>query len=180
MCLLLELSDRYSPASFNKLATTGDRLVTDRARHFHRHLHPHAGLVLVFWIALGSPLLTGCVQRRLLIRSEPEGALVTIDRHTIGHTPVAVPYTYYGTREIQLQKDGYKTVQVKERIRPPWYAVFPLSFFTENFAFREIYDRRVLDFSLTPKDLTGDYYLLDRAEQMRGDVTRGTVTAPMR
>ena len=44
--------------------------------------------------------LTGCVQRRLIIRSQPEGAFVTIDRRQIGLTPLSVPYTYSGTREI--------------------------------------------------------------------------------
>lgn len=137
-------------------------------------------LSLLWFVGVILAFHAGCVQRRLLIRSQPEGALVSIDRHVIGHTPVSVPYVYYGTREIQLQKDGFKTIQVKQRFRPPWYAVFPLSFFTENFWPREIYDRRVLDFELVPKDLTGDYYLLDRANQMRQDVSRGTVTAPIR
>ena len=154
--------------------------MTDRQHRTRKPLRQFVGHCLLAAFILVSLSQPGCVQRRLLIRSEPEGALVTIDHHTIGHTPVSVPYIYYGTREGQLQKDGYKTVQVKERIRPPWYAVFPLSFFTENFWPREIYDRRVLEFTLVPKDLTGDYYLLDRANQMRGDVTRGTVTAPIR
>ncbi|MFM7737868.1 MAG: PEGA domain-containing protein, partial [Planctomycetota bacterium] len=59
---------------------------------------------------------SGCVQRRMLIRSQPEGAMVTIDRQAIGQTPVSVPFTYYGTREIQLEKDGYQTIQVRQRL----------------------------------------------------------------
>ncbi len=122
----------------------------------------------------------GCVQRRLLINSQPEGALVSVDKTQVGHTPVAVPFTYYGTREIQLQKDGYKTVYVKERVRPPWYGVFPISLISENFAFREIRDHRALDFELTPKERVVEGQLMERADQLRTDVQRGTVVAPLK
>ena len=88
--------------------------------------------------------LSGCVQRRLIVRSQPEGAFVTIDRQPIGLTPLSVPYTYSGTREIQLEKDGYKTVKVQQRIDPTWYEKFPVSFVTENFWPREIRDERLL------------------------------------
>lgn len=125
-------------------------------------------------------LSTGCVQRRLLINSQPEGALVSVDKTQVGHTPVAVPFTYYGTREIQLQKDGFKTVFVKERVRPPWYGVFPISLVSENFAFREIRDHRVLNFELTPKDRVDDAQVLERANLLRTDVQRSTVVAPLK
>ena len=123
---------------------------------------------------------TGCVQRRLLVRSQPEGALVTIDRQVIGHTPVSVPFTYYGTREIQLERDGYKTIAVQQKIKAPWYGLFPISLLTENFWPREIRDSRVLDFQLTPKEQVQENYLLDRAQEMRTNVRQGTVTAPIR
>lgn len=122
---------------------------------------------------------SGCVQRRMLIRSQPEGAMVTIDRQAIGQTPVSVPFTYYGTREIQLEKDGYQTIQVRQRLRPPWYEVFPLSFLSNHFAMREVRDVRRLDFELIPKVQVSEYQLIERANQLRTDVGRGTVTAPI-
>ncbi|MFM7563295.1 MAG: PEGA domain-containing protein [Planctomycetota bacterium] len=122
---------------------------------------------------------SGCVQRRMLIRSQPEGAMVTIDRQAIGQTPVSVPFTYYGTREIQLEKEGYQTIQVRQRLRPPWYEVFPLSFFSNHFAMREVRDVRRLDFELIPKVQVSEYQLIERANQLRTDVGRGTVTAPI-
>jgi hypothetical protein len=115
----------------------------------------------------------------MLIRSQPEGAMVTIDRQAIGQTPVSVPFTYYGTREIQLEKDGYQTIQVRQRLRPPWYEVFPLSFFSNHFALREVRDVRRLDFELIPKVQVSEYQLIERANQLRTDVGRGTVTAPI-
>lgn len=125
-----------------------------------------------------SVCLSGCVQRRLVVRSQPEGAFVTIDSQPIGYTPLPVPFTYYGTREIQLEKDGYKTVKVRERIRAPWYEKFPISFFSNNFAGREIRDERVLDFQLEPRTQVQENLLLERANDLRLNVERGTVTAP--
>jgi hypothetical protein len=128
---------------------------------------------------LSCVVLTGCVRRVMMVRSEPEGALVTIDRQTVGQTPVAVPFTYYGTREIRLEKDGYETLEIKERMRPPWYEWFPLSFFTAHFSLRERRDVRQLDYRLTPKQIVDDNDLLYRAGQLRTDVGRGTVTLPL-
>ncbi len=122
---------------------------------------------------------TGCVQRRLMVRSQPEGAFLTIDNQPIGYTPVSVPFTYYGTREVQLEKDGYKTIKVQERVKPPWYEYFPINFFAENFSPREIRDTRLLDFTMQPREQVNQNYLYDRASQLRGDVQRGTVTAPI-
>ena len=133
-------------------------------------------LMLVCLLTLG---LTGCVQRRMIVRSQPEGAFVTIDDQPIGYTPLKVPFTYYGTRDIQLEKDGFKTVKVSERIRAPWYQKIPLSFFADNFAGREIRDERMLDFELEPRTQVQENLLLDRATDMRGNIQRGTLTAPI-
>lgn len=122
---------------------------------------------------------SGCIRRVLMVRSEPEGALVTIDRQTVGQTPVAVPITYYGTREIRLEKDGYETLEAKERLRAPWYDIAPISFFTAHFSLRERRDVRQLDYRLTPKQMTDENELLIRAGQLRTDVARGTVTMPL-
>ena len=133
-------------------------------------------------IAIAAAVISsGCnsVQRKILVRSYPEGALVTIDKQPIGHTPVAVPFTYYGTREIQLEMDGFQTKKVKHRFSPPWYQFPPVDFVTDNFWPREIRDTRIVNFELNPQTTVDENYLIDRAGQMRGDVYRGTVAMPM-
>ena len=122
---------------------------------------------------------SGCVQRRLQIRSQPEGAFVSVDRQGVGLTPISVPYTYYGTREIQLEKDGYKTVRVTQNVRPPWYERFPISLISNNLAGRELRDERLLDFALEPKQQVSESVLMDRANDLRNDIRQGTVTAPI-
>ena len=131
-------------------------------------------------VALLLLVSSGCVQRRFIVRSQPEGAYVTIDNQPIGTAPLSVPFTYFGTHEVKLEKDGYKTVKVQQRVDPTWYQVFPISLITENFAGREIRDERVLDFQLEPKVQVQEDSLLDRANDLRYNVDRGTITAPLR
>lgn len=119
---------------------------------------------------------TGCVKRKLTIRSQPAGALVYVDQQEVGQTPLSVPFTYYGTREIILEKDGYQTVKEKHRIRLPWYQIPPLDFITENLISKEIHDERVLDFQLQPQVPTDETQLQQRAEQLRQNVNQGLVT----
>ena len=121
----------------------------------------------------------GCVKRRMIVRSNPEGAFVTVDRQAIGMTPVAAQYTYAGTREIHLEKDGYETIDVKQRIVSPWYDRPILSLFSNNFAFREIRDDQVFDFEMRPLQQVNEKELIDRANQLRYDVQRGAVTLPL-
>lgn len=117
--------------------------------------------------ALALLIAPGCVQRRLMIRSDPPGAMVYVDDYQIGATPIATNFTYYGTRKIRLVKDGYQTLTVYERIDPPWYQVPPFDFFSENVAAREIRDMRVLDYRLVPQVVSPPQNLLDRAEELR-------------
>ncbi len=123
--------------------------------------------------------LSGCVKRQMLIRSFPEGALVTVDSQTLGNAPLQVPFTYYGTREIHLEKDGYQTVKVKQNIKAPWWQIPPLDFITDNFAFRELRDQRVLDFQMQPQELVDENQLINRGNELRNNSQRDTIAVPI-
>lgn len=110
---------------------------------------------------------TGCVQRRMTIRSNPPGALVYVDDYEIGTTPVSTDFTYYGTREIRLVKDGYETLTVKQPIPAPWYQVFPFEFFADNVVPGEIRDERVIDLQMSPQVMVATDQLKNRAEGLR-------------
>ncbi len=140
----------------------------------------HSARVICLAAAICVLAMTGCVERRMIIRSNPEGAFVSIDRQPIGYTPVVVPHTYYGTREIQLEKDGYKVTKVQQRIRPPRWDRFPISFFTNNFAGRELRNETLLEFQLEPRIQPNENLLLDRANQLRDNIQRGTLEKPIR
>ena len=75
----------------------------------------------ICFLAAAIPLTLGCVQRRMLIRTDPPGALVYVDDYEIGTTPIATNFTYYGTRKIRIVKDGFETLTVEQPIDSPWY-----------------------------------------------------------
>src|SRR5688572_29948533 len=120
-------------------------------------------------VLLCSSLLpaSGCVRRRLNIRSNPEGALVYVDNQQIGTTPCSVDFTYYGTREIRLIKPGYETLTVNQPIPMPWYQVPPLDFVSENLTPAKIRDNRTVTYDLAPQIIVPTEQLLDRANQLR-------------
>ena len=118
---------------------------------------------------------TGCVRRRLTIRSTPPGALVFVDNYEIGTTPVSTGYTYYGTRQIRLVKDGYETVTQLHTIESPWYETPPLDFVSENLVPGELRDERVIDFQLVPQRIVPIEELLQRAGSLRHGAQQGYV-----
>jgi hypothetical protein len=120
---------------------------------------------------------TGCVQRRMTIRSNPPGALVYVDDYQIGTTPVSHDFVYYGTRKIRLVKDGYETLTVRQPFPVPWYEIFPLDFVTENLIPWEVRDERVVDLAMQPQASAPPDLVVARAEQVR--LAAGSQPAPL-
>lgn len=115
----------------------------------------------------------GCVRRRMTVRTTPPGALLYVDDQEIGTTPVSTSFTYYGTRKIQLVKDGFETLTVKQTFYPPWYEITPLDFVSENLWPHEIRDEQFLDFQLRPQQIVPAEKLVERAESLRGGARQG-------
>jgi hypothetical protein len=136
-------------------------------------LHSNGSLLLGLGLALVA-CLSGCVERRMTVRTNPPGALLYVDDYEIGTTPISANFIYYGTRKIRLVKDGYETLTVNEWIPPPWYEFPPLDFVSENFVPGQIWDRRILDYQLKPQAMVPTEQLLSRAEALR----RGVHAAP--
>ncbi len=132
---------------------------------------------LIWFLVLGL-LPAGCVRRRMTVRSQPAGATVYIDDQEVGETPVSTPFVYYGTRKIQLVKDGYETMTVKQKVSPPWYQIPPLDFFTENVVPYEYRDERIVEFELEPQRVVSTPELLGRAQELRESTRAGYTVAP--
>jgi hypothetical protein len=141
-------------------------------------MHPNRRCLaaLAFVVGLASVLQTGCVRRRMTIRSNPPGALVYVDDQEIGVTPAATEFVYYGTRKIQIFADGYEPLTVKQPFPAPWYQIPPLDFFVENLWPWEIRDERAIQFDLQPQQLVPNEKLIERAESLRGNTQAGVVT----
>jgi hypothetical protein len=130
---------------------------------------------LVIAAALALSVLPGCVRRRLMIRSNPPGAMVYVDNQPIGTTPCATNFIYYGTREIRLVKPGYETLTINQPIPAPWYQIPPIDFFSENVAPNEIQDFRTVTYNLSPQIIVPTDQLIARGEQLRAGTQQGAV-----
>lgn len=119
-------------------------------------------------------LCTGCVQRRMTIRSNPPGAQVYVDNYEIGRTPVSADFIYYGKRKIRLVKDGYETLTIDQSVAPKWYQIPGIDFFAENVVPWEIRDERQFDYQMQPLLVVPSETLLSRAEELR----RGNQVVP--
>jgi PEGA domain len=136
------------------------------AQTARRHIQRLAGISL---LALAALPAIGCVSRRLMVQSNPPGAMVLMEGREIGLTPTGVDFTYYGTRELTLIKDGYETKTQLVPIRAPWYQLPVIEFFADNFLPGRITDRRSVQFDLEPKRMVPNQELLNRGQALRNE-----------
>jgi hypothetical protein len=135
-----------------------------------------AWLQVVLWVLLiGST--TGCVRKRLTFRTNPAGAMVYVDKQPIGLTPVSTGFTYYGTRSIEVVKDGYRTEKFLRKIHPPWYAVPPLDFVSETLWPFENRDERIIDVQMSPDPIIPNEALIASGEQLRLQASQGVAVS---
>lgn len=121
---------------------------------------------------------TGCVRRRLTVRSQPPGAQVFVDDQEIGTTPCSSSFVYYGTRKVTLIKDGYRTETLYQKLNAPWYQIPPLDFVSENLFVREVRDERIVDVQMVPQEIVPQARLLERASALRNGAITGQITLP--
>lgn len=131
-------------------------------------------------IVAGFLLQSGCVNRRMTVRTNPPGALVEIDGERKGLSPVSTDFTYYGTHEITMSAPGYETLTVEQTVRTPWYQRVPIDFFSNHFLFGHVTDRHDFSYQLQPKRLilNEETQLHDRAQNFRSQSQSGSVTQP--
>ena len=121
----------------------------------------------VFLLLIAVCSMSGCVSRRMTIRSDPPGALVQLDSERIGYTPTSVDFTYYATREITLSKPGFETLTIQQPVPSPWYQKPPFDFISDNFLFHHLTNRHEFMYRLRPKAYVGEDELLERAGGIR-------------
>lgn len=130
--------------------------------------------VLLLAVVCGS----GCIRRRMTFRTNPAGAMVYVDKQPIGLTPVSTSFTYYGTRNIEIVRDGYRTEKFLRKMNPPWYAIPPLDFFTETLYPFEKRDERIIDVQMTPDPVVPTEALIASGEQLRLQASQGVAVSP--
>jgi len=123
-----------------------------------------AGLLSV---ALCLGWLTGCVERRFVITTNPPEAMVYDEKHMpLGASPTDRQFVYYGKYQFTIVRDGYETLVVTENVKAPWYEWFGLDFFSEAvpYWFRDV---RRLHYDLKPAPVVPAEEILEKAKQMR-------------
>ena len=124
---------------------------------------------------------TGCVHRRLTIRSDPPGALARLEGHEAGRTPVTVSFDHYGRRTIALERDGYVRLVKDVEIKAPWYQTFPLDFFAEVLWPAHIYDEHDVELKMErrlPYSRSDAEKLIERGRQMKAAAKREIESDP--
>ena len=126
-------------------------------------------LALLGGAFIGSLCGCGSVHRRMMIRSDPPGALVLVEGEEKGYTPMAMDFTYYGTRELTLIKDGYETLTVIQKVKTPWYQFVPIDFFSDNLLPFKVTNRHEYTYTLQRQEIVSKRQLLDRANSLRSE-----------
>jgi len=78
-------------------------------------------------------LITGCVERKITISTEPSGALVALNDEEIGTSPVTVGFEWYGDYSVRISKDGYQTLKTHQNLPRPIYDRAPFDLLADMF-----------------------------------------------
>jgi len=121
-------------------------------------------------------LLGGCVERQLTIKTQPQGALVTLNDEEIGTSPVTVSFNWYGDYKVRISKEGYETLKTHRKLKGPWYDKFPFDFFAQILNPKRIVNSYEWTFTLAPKQWPTREELIKNAEELKTQLHNGNET----
>lgn len=118
-------------------------------------------------IMSGVVFLTGCVERRLTVVTEPAEAVVWLNDEEIGVTPVTVNFNWYGDYNVRIEKSGYEILNTHRQLPRPAHDTFPWDFFAEVLWPGKIEDTYTWTFNLKPFEPVSEAELVEAAHRMR-------------
>ncbi len=124
-------------------------------------------LQILLFLSLSAAAGCNNVDRRLVVESDPPGALVWLNDQEVGRTPLEREFVWYGTYDVQLRKEGYVVLDEKTRVWAPWWQIPPLDLIAELFP-GHLQDRKRLSYSLEPAEPVDTGEFIARAVEMRG------------
>jgi hypothetical protein len=136
-------------------------------------MKPRLTLPILF---VATCLQGGCLERRLLITSEPAGALVSVNDVEVGRTPVEADFTFYGDYDVVLTKDGFEPLRERKTARAPVWEYPPFDLVAS--AVPATIEKEVkwhfvlqpaLETTQTSQELEAG--MLERARAVRGQIT---------
>jgi hypothetical protein len=114
---------------------------------------------------ISSCFLTGCVERKLTITTEPAGALVLLNDDEIGTSPVTVGFEWYGDYNVRISKESYVTLVTHRNLPRPLRDRFPFDLLDDMFRTRV--DEYSWNFQLEPYTPPVKEDMIDRAVSLR-------------
>ena len=115
-------------------------------------------------------LLTGCVERKLTINTEPQGAMVLLNDQEIGTSPVTVPFNWYGDYWVRINKEGYETLDTHRNLKAPLHDHPPFDFFAQILYPGQIVDAYEWTFELSPKEYPTREELIENGQSLRSQL----------
>ena len=100
---------------------------------------------------LALSLLGACVERRLLVRTDPPGAEGTVNGEKVGRAPVRWRFDHYGKVLVEVEKPGYRPAQQVVALQSPWYQKPGIDFFADVLVPARIRDEHEVEFRLEPE-----------------------------
>lgn len=116
---------------------------------------------------MATMVLSGCVERKLTINTEPQGALVVLNDEEIGQSPVTVSFNWYGDYNVRISKEGYQTLKTHRELKGPWYDKFPYDFFAQILSPKRIVDEYEWSFKLSTKTEPDKKELIEAAQNLQ-------------
>jgi hypothetical protein len=121
-----------------------------------------AGLVAI--------IVAGCVERRLTINTDPQGAMVVLNDQEIGTSPVTVPFNWYGDYWIRIHKDGYEFLDTHRELKAPLHDYPPFDFFVQILYPGHLVDAYEWTFALSPQQYPTRAELIQSGESLRNEL----------
>jgi hypothetical protein len=112
-------------------------------------------------------ILLGCVQREMVVTSDPPGAVVTLNDREMGRTPFRKQFLWYGNYDVVLRKDGYQTLKTTAEITAPFWQFVPFDAITD---FLPLRDEETISFKMQPDVPTDPKVFLHRGQEMQKDL----------
>jgi hypothetical protein len=127
----------------------------------------------VFLVLLlsASIIISGCVERKLTINTEPQEALVVLNDEEIGVSPVTVSFNWYGDYKIHISKSGYETLITHQELKAPLHDRFPFDFFAQVLNPKRIVDEYEWSFELNPIQQPAREDLIQAADQFKSQIS---------
>jgi hypothetical protein len=121
--------------------------------------------------------LSGCIERRIRVTSEPSGARVYLNDEPIGTTPCEARFTFYGTYDVRVELDGYEPIHEPRTAHAPLHE-YPGIDFVATALPVEFENVIEWDFVMVPVEETTDpegarEHLIERADELRARAISG-------